>query len=191
MSHGARFLRVCVFAAAFTALAGASPLPRFSSNSATLAVSLPPAPETDVARRTHVFVTAPPPAPVADPAESAPALNVAPRVQASTFTCGVNAFCYPRLEIAGAIVPYRDCSGTTDVGTQIRSLSCVSDHYLAAHAYTQFGRIWGWRAGDVVYAYGERYVVYDAFTQQGCVKPARALAPSSPFARSRRDRSAN
>ena len=65
------------------------------------------------------------------------------------------------------------------MGTRIRSLSCVSDHYLAAHAYTQFGRIWGWRAGDVVYAYGERFVVYDAFSQEGCVKPARALAPLS------------
>jgi hypothetical protein len=55
----------------------------------------------------------------------------------------------------------------------------VSRTYLAAHAYTQFGRIGGWRAGDVVFAYGTRYIVFDAFTQQGCAPPARAIAPLS------------
>jgi hypothetical protein len=101
-----------------------------------------------------------------------PALYVPP-------TCAANQFCYPRVGIVGTIVPYSDCSGRTDVGTAIRSLTCVSRTYLAAHAYTQFGRIAGWRAGDVVFAYGARYVVFDAFTQQGCVPPARALAPLS------------
>jgi hypothetical protein len=79
----------------------------------------------------------------------------------------------------GTIVPYNDCTGKTDVGTAIRSITCVSPTYLAAHAYTQFGRIAGWRAGDVVFAYGARYVIVDGFTQQGCVPPARAIAPLS------------
>lgn len=94
-------------------------------------------------------------------------------------TCEVNEFCYPRVGIAGTIVPYNDCTGKTDVGTAIRSITCVSPMYLAAHAYTQFGRIAGWRTGDAVFAYGTRYVVYDGFTQQGCVPPARAIAPLS------------
>lgn len=94
-------------------------------------------------------------------------------------TCPANQFCYPRVGIAGPIVPYADCSGSTDVGTAIRSIVCVSPNYLAAHAYTQFGRIAGWRAGDVVFAYGARYIVFSAFTQGGCVPPAHALAPLS------------
>jgi hypothetical protein len=94
-------------------------------------------------------------------------------------TCPADRFCYPRVGISGTIVPYGDCTGSTDVGTAIRSLSCVSPTYLAAHAYTQFGRITGWRAGDIVFAYGVRYVLYDAFTQNGCAAPARALAPLS------------
>jgi hypothetical protein len=93
--------------------------------------------------------------------------------------CAVNQFCYPRVGIAGTIVPYNDCTGQTDVGRAIRSITCVSPTYLAAHAYTQFGRIAGWRAGDVVFAYGTRYIIVDGFTQQGCVPPARAIAPLS------------
>ena len=114
--------------------------------------------------------------PVTEPAavpEAEPARPVVPA------TCPVNQFCYPRVSIAGPIVPYNDCTGSTDVGTAIRSITCVSPTYLAAHAYTQFGRIAGWRAGDVVFAYGTRYVIVDGFTQQGCVPPARAIAPLS------------
>jgi hypothetical protein len=116
---------------------------------------------------------------------AAPAVAVAPvravpvaRPEAPA-TCPANQFCYPRVGIAGPIVPYNDCSGSTDVGTAIRSLTCVSPTFLAAHAYTQFGRIAGWRAGDVVFAYGTRYLIVDAYTQQGCVPPARAIAPLS------------
>jgi hypothetical protein len=95
------------------------------------------------------------------------------------WSCGAEAFCYARLQITGPIVPYTDCSGRSDVGTQIRSLECVSHNYLAGHGYTQFGRITAWRIGDVVYVRGARFVVYNAFTQNGCTKPARALAPLS------------
>ena len=125
------------------------------------------------------------PLPVAQP-EPEPVVEVAPapvapvvRQPAVPATCPVNQLCYPRVGIAGPIVPYNDCTGTTDVGTAIRSLTCVSPTYFAAHAYTQFGRIAGWRAGDVVFAYGARYMVVDAFTQPGCVPPARAIAPLS------------
>jgi hypothetical protein len=112
---------------------------------------------------------------------AAPPVQIAPvRIPpAAPAACPANQFCYPRVGIAGTIVPYSDCTGSTDVGTAIRSLTCVSPTYLAAHAYTQFGRIAGWRAGDVVFAYGTRYVLVDAFTQPGCAAPARAIAPLS------------
>jgi hypothetical protein len=123
----------------------------------------------------------PEPEPVAAPVVQAAPVRVVPVAPPAAVptTCPANQFCYPRVGIAGTIVPYNDCSGSTDVGSAIRSISCVSPTYLAAHAYTQFGRIAGWRAGDVVFAYGTRYVVFDAFTQQGCVPPARAIAPLS------------
>ena len=122
------------------------------------------------------------PAAVAPEPEPAPVVAVAPRQTPAppvAATCAANQFCYPRVGIAGTIVPYNDCTGKTDVGTAIRSIVCVSPTYLAAHAYTQFGRIAGWRVGDVVFAYGTRYVIFDGFTQQGCVPPARTIAPLS------------
>jgi len=117
----------------------------------------------------------------ASPAEAAPVARVvvAARALPQAATCPVNQFCYPRVGIAGPIVPYGDCTGSTDVGTAIRSLTCLSSTYLAAHAYTQFGRIAGWRAGDIVFAHGVRYVIFDAFTQPGCVVAARPIAPLS------------
>jgi hypothetical protein len=117
----------------------------------------------------------------ASPAEAAPVARVAVVAPAPlpAATCPVNQFCYPRVGIAGPIVPYGDCTGSTDVGTAIRSLTCLSPTYLVAHAYTQFGRIAGWRAGDIVFAHGVRYVLFDAFTQPGCVVAARPIAPLS------------
>jgi hypothetical protein len=117
----------------------------------------------------------------APPAEAAPVVRVAVAARASPpeATCPVNQFCYPRVGIAGPIVPYSDCTGSTDVGTAIRSLTCLSPTYLVAHAYTQFGRIAGWRVGDIVFAHGVRYVLFDAFTQPGCVVAARPIAPLS------------
>ena len=116
-----------------------------------------------------------PPVPVA----VVPVVPVIPVAPPQPSVCPANYFCYPRVGIAGPIVPYSDCSGTTDVGAAIRNLTCVSSTYLAAHAYTQFGRIAGWRAGDIVFALGTRYVLVDAFTQPGCVLAARAYAPLS------------
>ena len=140
---------------------------------AMVAVAATVQPETSAAPAASPEPTA---APVFETKPEQPAPVAPPTVPA---TCPSNQFCYPRVGIVGTIVPYDDCSGRTDVGTAIRSIVCVSPNYLAAHAYTQFGRISGWRAGDVVFAYGNRYVVYDAFTQQGCVPPARAIAPLS------------
>lgn len=134
----------------------------------------------------RVAVVAPAPvvrAAVVAPAPPAPPVRVAvvapPPPPPPPATCPSDRFCYPRVGISGTIVPYGDCTGSTDVGTAIRSLTCVSPRYLAAHAYTQFGRIAGWRAGDIVFAYGVRYVIFDAFTQPGCAAPARAIAPLS------------
>jgi hypothetical protein len=133
------------------------------------AVAPEPAPEP-----VAIVATPPQVAPVAPPRVAPVAPPPPPPA-----TCPANQFCYPRVGIAGTIVPYNDCTGSTDVGTAIRSITCVSPTYLAAHAYTQFGRIAGWRAGDVVFAYGARYIVEGAFTQPGCSPPARAIAPLS------------
>jgi hypothetical protein len=128
----------------------------------------PPAPAVTEPEPVRSVPVAPPP----------PVVAVAARPSVAA-TCPINQFCYPRVGIAGTIVPYDDCTGATDVGTAIRSITCVSPTYLAAHAYTQFGRIAGWRVGDVVFAYGARYIVDGAFTQPGCAPPARAIAPLS------------
>jgi hypothetical protein len=102
-----------------------------------------------------------------------------PAVAAPPAACPSTWFCYPRLGISGPIVPYTDCSGTTDVGTAIRSYSCLSDRYLMGHAYTQFGKVTQWAAGDVVFAWGQRYTVSGAVTQRSCEAPTVALAPLS------------
>jgi len=121
----------------------------------------------------------PEPAPTPEPAV-APQPVTRPVVAAPVPpACPATWFCYPRLGIAGPIVPYTDCSGSADVGTAIRSYSCLSDHYLMGHAYTQFGRVTQWAAGDVVFAWGQRYAVSGAVTQQSCSTPTAALAPLS------------
>ncbi len=104
-------------------------------------------------------------APVAPPAPPPPA--------PTPTTCPATWFCYPRLGIAGAIVPYTDCSGSTDIGTSIRSFACLPPLYLMGHAYTQFGLITQWRAGDIVFANGRQYTISGAFTQSSCQAPAR------------------
>lgn len=96
-----------------------------------------------------------------------------------TPTCPDGWFCYPRLGISGAIVPYTDCSGSTDVGTAIRSFPCLSDRYLMGHAFTQFGRITSWQAGDIVFAWGQRFTVAGAVTAESCAAPPLPLAPLS------------
>jgi hypothetical protein len=136
-----------------------------------------------------VEAPAPTPEPTPEPAPSEPVATPAPTVvrqavtapgpAATPATCPATWFCYPRLAIAGPIVPYTDCSGGTDVGTSIRSYSCLSDHYLMGHAYTQFGRVTQWRAGDVVFAWGQSYTVTGAVTQRSCEAPTVALAPLS------------
>ena len=126
--------------------------------------------------------TAPPaPARTAAPTAALPAPTAAPTVAPTTApaTCPATWFCYPRLGIAGAIVPYTDCGGTTDIGTSIRSFTCLSPFYLMGHAYTQFGKITQWRAGDIVFASGRQFTITGAFTQSSCEAPARAIAPLS------------
>lgn len=137
------------------------------------AVALPVAPDSSAATEAPAVQVAAP------PVAAAPVVRVAAPAPPAPATCPSDRFCYPRVGISGTIVPYNDCTGSTDVGSAIRSLSCVSPTFLAAHAWTQFGRIAGWRAGDIVFAYGVRYVIFDAYTQSGCEVPARAIAPLS------------
>jgi len=113
-------------------------------------------------------------APTAKPVVAPPAPTAA-----APATCPATWFCYPRLGISGPIVPYTDCSGSTDVGTAIRSYNCLSDHYLMAHAYTQFGLVRQWAAGDIVFAWGQRFTVTGAVTQQACGAPSFPLAALS------------
>jgi hypothetical protein len=122
-----------------------------------------------------------PPAPVRTATPTAPPAPPAPTAAPSTppATCPATWFCYPRLGIAGAIVPYTDCGGTTDIGTSIRSFTCLSPFYLMGHAYTQFGKITQWQAGDIVFASGRRFTITGAFTQSSCAAPAQAIAPLS------------
>jgi hypothetical protein len=127
-----------------------------------------------------VRVVAATPRAAATPAPAAPLTPPAPVVATPVpATCPATWFCYPRLGIAGLIVPYTDCSGSTDVGTSIRSYNCISDHYLMGHAYTQFGLVTRWASGDVVFAWGQRYTVSGAITQQSCAAPSFPLAPLS------------
>jgi hypothetical protein len=120
------------------------------------------------------------PARTAAPAPTlAPAPKPAPTAAPAPTTCPRDWFCYPRLGIAGAIVPYTDCSGSTDVGTGIRSYTCLSDTYLMGHAYTQFGKVVKWAAGDVVFAWGRQFTVYGAVTEQSCAAPVFPLAALS------------
>jgi hypothetical protein len=134
-----------------------------------------PTPLASVARL-PVTVVAPivaAPLPVATAA--APAVTASPPA-----VCPANFFCYPRLGIAGAIVPYNDCSGATDVGLAIRQLTCVrAGIWLAGHAYTQFGGITGYRVGDVVFALGRRFEITGASVQRSCAPATGAIAPLS------------
>lgn len=130
-----------------------------------IAVPAPPVVET-VARPTVVPVRTPvPPAPTP--------------VVALGSACPATWFCFPRVGLAGPIVPYGDCSGSTDVGTAIRSYTCLSDHWLMGHAYTSFGLIRQWVPGDVVYAYGNKYTLTAALVQSACAAPVFPLAPLS------------
>ena len=144
----------------------------------TAADPAPAAPAPVATPRPATQQASAPPAPVRTAAPTAPP---APTVAPSTppATCPATWFCYPRLGIAGAIVPYTDCGGTTDIGTSIRSFTCLSPFYLMGHAYTQFGKITQWQAGDIVFASGRQFTITGAFTQSSCEAPARALAPLS------------
>ena len=115
------------------------------------------------------------------PSSPRPLLTAAPTTApvAVPAGCPSDWLCYPRLGLAGPIVPYTDCSGSTDVGTSIRSYSCLSDTYLMGHAYTSFGLVRGWIAGDKVVAYGKTFTVTGAITQSACSAPVLPLAPLS------------
>ncbi len=91
-------------------------------------------------------------------------------------TCPADWFCYPRLGVAGPIVPYSDCSGSTDIRRAIVQFTCLSSTYLIGHAYTQFGNITRWAVGDIVQASGVRYTVTGAITDRSCAAPSLPLA---------------
>lgn len=152
------------------------PLARASALPAILAPSQPSVPSTPLPTASVVApARTPAPAPARTAAPSAPSPVTAPAAAA----CAADWICYARVGLSGPIVPYTDCSGGSDVGTAIRAFVCLSPTYLLGHAYTPFGKITQWRAGDVVYAYGRPYTVTGATTQSSCAPPVLPLAPLS------------
>jgi hypothetical protein len=134
-----------------------------------------------------VSTPAPTDAPAVAAAAAAPSEESAP-VAAPVFVAAVSApqscpatfFCYPRLGIAGPVISYNDCSGATDVGTSIRQLTCIRGGiWLAGHAYTQFGRIGGFRVGDVVLVRGQRFEITGSVVHHACDVMTGAVAPLS------------
>ena len=120
-------------------------------------------------------------APIAAPRVVPPVVTAPPvAATAPPATCPASFFCYPRLGITGAVIPYDDCSGKTDVGTAIRRLTCVrAGIWLAGHAYTPFGGITGYRVGDVVFVQGQRFEITGASVQRSCEVSTTAVAPLS------------
>lgn len=117
-------------------------------------------------------------APIAVPPRPVP--TAAPPAIVEPAACPSSFFCYPRLGISGPIVPYSDCSGTTDVGVAIRELTCVrAGIWLAGHAYTQFGGITGFRIGDIVFVRGQRFEITGSSVQRACAPATGAIAPLS------------
>jgi len=167
------------------ASAPANSIPEVVTPSTVAAIAAAPAaPPSQVApsQVAPAPAVAPAPVPTAPPAPPAPTaapVVVAPVATPAPAGCPATWFCYPRVGIAGPIVPYSDCGGTTDIGTSIRSFTCLSPFYLMGHAYTQFGQITQWRAGDIVFASGRQFTITGAFTQSSCAAPARAIAPLS------------
>jgi hypothetical protein len=128
---------------------------------------------TPVPTEAPVVASEAPPPPVVV-RQAVPAVAPAPQPCAATY------FCYPRLGIAGPIVAYNDCSGATDVGQGIRQLTCVrAGVWLAGHAYTQFGRITGFRVGDVVFVRGQQFEIFASSVQRSCEPTTQAVAPLS------------
>ena len=118
------------------------------------------------------------PEPAAQP--PAPIVATVAAIAPAAQSCQATFFCYPRLGIAGAIVPYDDCSGTTDVGLTIRQITCLREGiWLAGHAYTHFGGITGFRVGEVVFVRGQRFVITGSILQRACAPTTRAVAPLS------------
>ncbi len=112
----------------------------------------------------------------AAPVAAAPAVPVI----ALAMPCPATWFCYPRLGVAGPIVSYDDCSGATDVGLGIRQLTCIGGGiWLAGHAYTQFGRIVGFRIGDVVAVRGLRFEITASEVHHACEAMTGPVAPLS------------
>ena len=105
--------------------------------------------------------------PVAQPVPStttAPAptfATPAPTPEPTPFSCDGAVFCYPALGIAGDVTVYDDASGQSDIGLGIRSLAKYPT-YLVGHAWSPFGRIVAWHAGDTIELRGVSYTVYDA-----------------------------
>ncbi len=164
-------------AAATDALVPDASAPEPSARVEAAEASVGPSVTSAPARTPVAPATAAPPRPTPQPLT--PTAAPVPPSTAAPSGCPSSWFCYPRLAVAGPIVAYTDCGGSTDIGTSIRAFTCLSPNYLMGHAYTQFGKITQWQAGDVVYAYGRSFTITDAITARSCDSPPLPLAPLS------------
>jgi len=147
-----------------------------------VAPASPPSPVETAPAALVATIAMPVAAPVAVPAGSPIAAPAAPPIAkpaAAPASCPSDWLCYPRLGIAGPILPYADCAGKTDVGGSIREFTCLGSLYLMGHAYTKFGGIAAWPAGDVVTAHGQTFTITSAVTARSCEPPPLPLAALS------------
>lgn len=174
-------MRFALFLVSIFLLSGMNALPSEDSGIATP----PGSPVSAAAPFVAVGPIAPPPVAAAEPAVTVrpqasaqpvvtvrsvagPAIPVVPRATPPPFVCPDTWFCYPKLGIAGPVVPYSDCTATIDIGDAIRRYTCAPGIYLMGHAYTDFGFIRAYSIGDSVIYAGKTFLITSASEAMAC-----------------------
>ena len=109
----------------------------------------------------------------------AAAIPVVTRATPKPYVCPDTWFCYPKLGIAGPVVPYSDCTATIDIGEAIRRYTCAPGVYLMGHAYTDFGYIRAYQIGDAVIYAGKTFFITSASEAMACQPMAAEQSPLS------------
>jgi hypothetical protein len=107
------------------------------------------------------------------------AVPVVARATPKPFVCPDTWFCYPKLGLAGPVVPYSDCTATIDIGDAIRRYTCAPGIYLMGHAYTDFGFIRAYQIGDAVIYAGKTFLITSASEAMACQPMAAEQSPLS------------
>ena len=109
----------------------------------------------------------------------AAAIPFVARATPAPYICPDTWFCYPKLGIAGPVVPYSDCTATIDIGEAIRRYTCAPGIYLMGHAYTDFGFIRAYQIGDSVIYAGKTFLITSASDAMACQPMAAEQSPLS------------